>query len=288
MARIGTSLAAPMFAGLVALADQGRGPGNALDSNQTLTALYNLPSSDFHEVTQDNGTTGPGYLPETGLGSPVANLLVQNLSSVAPTITAPAPPTSAKTARSSLPARSQVAVNDPAGSNEELSLFVSQGALKFGSTNGLTFINSTTNNSSSITVTGTAANLDSDLATLTYTPTSGYTGPDTLTLIDTDTSDNLTGTANVRMTVVRLTGMTQSVPDCVGAQLTLLSRNGDLMVHGGGTTANWYLVIPDSHGSTVDGTWAAMPSMTCCATVLRVGRAAQWRCLRGGRRVYAG
>ena len=87
-----------MFAGLVALADQGRGPGNALDSNQTLTALYNLPSTDFNEVTQDNGTTGPSYQPETGLGSPVANLLVQNLSSVSRRLRLQRPPTSAETA----------------------------------------------------------------------------------------------------------------------------------------------------------------------------------------------
>ena len=179
---------------------------------------------------------------------------MQDLATVAPTLRPPRPPTSAKTGRGPY-RRNQVAVNDPAGSNEELSLFVSKGTLKFGSTNGLTFINSTTNNSSSITVTGTAANLDSDLATLTYTPTSGYTGPDTLTLIDTDTSDNLTGTANVRMTVVGWNGMTQTVPDGDGAQLTLLLPNGDLMVHGGNKIANWYLVTPDSHGNYVDGTW---------------------------------
>ncbi len=75
----GTSLATPMFAGLIALADQGRGSGNSLDSNQTLSALYNLSSSDFHEVTQSNGTTTAGYQAETGLGTPVANLLVPAL-----------------------------------------------------------------------------------------------------------------------------------------------------------------------------------------------------------------
>jgi len=45
-------------------------------------ALYNLPASDFHEITSgSNGgeSAGPGYNLVTGLGSPVANQLIPDL-----------------------------------------------------------------------------------------------------------------------------------------------------------------------------------------------------------------
>ena len=87
----GTSLATPCWAGLIAIADQGRVAegGTTLDGpSQTLPALYSLPSSDFHDITigyngyPPNGySAGPGYDLVTGRGTPVANLLVPDLAS---------------------------------------------------------------------------------------------------------------------------------------------------------------------------------------------------------------
>jgi subtilase family serine protease len=85
----GTSIATPCWAGLIAIADQGRvaaglptlnSPG---DPTQALEALYSLPSIDFHQITAGyNGLTpGPGYNEVTGLGSPIANLVVPALVS---------------------------------------------------------------------------------------------------------------------------------------------------------------------------------------------------------------
>ena len=84
----GTSLATPMWAGLIAVADQGRALAgmSSLDGpTQTLPRLYSLPSSDFHDITSGfNGryNAGPGYDEVTGLGTPVANLLVPDLAGV--------------------------------------------------------------------------------------------------------------------------------------------------------------------------------------------------------------
>ena len=81
----GTSAASPIWAGLIAIADQGR----ALDGGtpltgytQTLPALYSLPSADFHDIVYGNNgdPAGPGYDLATGLGTPVANLLVPALA----------------------------------------------------------------------------------------------------------------------------------------------------------------------------------------------------------------
>ena len=80
----GTSLGAPAWAALIATADQLRQSVNEapLNSSQTLQMLYSLPSGAFHDVTTGsnlNYSAGPGYDLVTGLGSPVANLLVPDL-----------------------------------------------------------------------------------------------------------------------------------------------------------------------------------------------------------------
>ena len=82
----GTSAASPIWAGLIAIADQGRvlAGGTPLTGyTQTLPALYSLPPSDFHDIIYGNNgdPAGPGYDLATGLGTPVANLLVPDLAS---------------------------------------------------------------------------------------------------------------------------------------------------------------------------------------------------------------
>jgi hypothetical protein len=82
----GTSAASPIWAGLIAIADQGRvlaGGSPLTGYTQTLPALYSLPSSDYHDIIYGNNgdPAGPGYDLATGLGTPVANLLVPDLAS---------------------------------------------------------------------------------------------------------------------------------------------------------------------------------------------------------------
>ena len=81
----GTSAASPIWAGLIAIADQGRAleGGTPLTGyTQTLPALYSLPAADFHDILSGNNgyAAGPGYDLVTGLGTPVANLLVPALA----------------------------------------------------------------------------------------------------------------------------------------------------------------------------------------------------------------
>ncbi len=82
----GTSLSAPAWAGVVALVNQGRAaagesPLNSSSPTDTQQALYMLPQSDYNVITSgSNGyTAGAGYNLVTGLGTPVANLLVPDL-----------------------------------------------------------------------------------------------------------------------------------------------------------------------------------------------------------------
>ena len=82
----GTSLSAPCWASLIALANQGRAAAgestlNSSSPTDTQQALYMLPQSDYNVIT--NGSNGycaaSGYNLVTGLGTPVANLLVTDL-----------------------------------------------------------------------------------------------------------------------------------------------------------------------------------------------------------------
>jgi hypothetical protein len=76
-----------VWAGLLALADQARAQAGAAPLNsgsptEAQQALYNLPTGDFHDVVSgSNGyAAGAGYDLATGLGTPVANLLVPDLA----------------------------------------------------------------------------------------------------------------------------------------------------------------------------------------------------------------
>ena len=84
----GTSLSAPAWAGLFAIANQGRVAagestlGSSSDPTATDEALYSMPQSDFNTVL--SGTNGgfnasAGYNMVTGLGTPIANLLIPDL-----------------------------------------------------------------------------------------------------------------------------------------------------------------------------------------------------------------
>jgi hypothetical protein len=89
----GTSAGAPQWAALVAIADQGLAQAGKGSLDGAQSRLYQLSSSDFHDVTVgDNGySAGAGYDLATGLGSPLANLVVADL--VSGTVDQPTPVT---------------------------------------------------------------------------------------------------------------------------------------------------------------------------------------------------
>jgi hypothetical protein len=77
----GSSVGSPQWASLIALADQGR--AQPLNSLGTLNALYfRLPSGDLRDIVGGNNgfVAARGYDLVTGLGTPVANLLVPDLT----------------------------------------------------------------------------------------------------------------------------------------------------------------------------------------------------------------
>ena len=87
----GTSAGAPQWSALLAIADQGRALSsqpaiNSASPQQVMTTLYaGMSRTDFHDITTGSSTgspsysAGPGYDYVTGLGTPIANLVVQSL-----------------------------------------------------------------------------------------------------------------------------------------------------------------------------------------------------------------
>ena len=85
----GTSLATPLFAASIAVADQGRvlqGLGTLDGRNNTLPTLYSASAAQFHDITSgsngNNQFAGPGYDLVTGRGSPMLNFIVPDLVGV--------------------------------------------------------------------------------------------------------------------------------------------------------------------------------------------------------------
>jgi hypothetical protein len=100
----GTSLATPLWAGIIAVADQGRvraGLGSLDGPGQTLPKLYALPAGDFHDITTGNNgyAAGPGYDLVTGRGSPLVNRVVNDLVTTTTTLSdlGPNPSTAGQT-----------------------------------------------------------------------------------------------------------------------------------------------------------------------------------------------
>jgi hypothetical protein len=77
----GTSVGAPAWAAIIAIADQGRslaGMGSLDGQTQTLPLLYGLPSGDFHGLTSGNGVSHGAM--KTGLGTPIGPSVVDGLA----------------------------------------------------------------------------------------------------------------------------------------------------------------------------------------------------------------
>jgi subtilase family serine protease len=77
----GTSASAPQWAGLLALADQGRAQLGLGPLANGQAALCSLPASDFHDVTAGNNgfAATTGYDLVTGRGTPNAPLVINDL-----------------------------------------------------------------------------------------------------------------------------------------------------------------------------------------------------------------
>ena len=124
-----------------------------------------------------------------------------------------------------------------AGTNaDSLTLSVSEGTLTLPSTTGLNFT-AGANGSSSVTVSGTVADLDSALDGLVYQPTTLYSGADSLAVSVSDLSDSLSASTSVSITVAALNAPPISAPAIFAPGGGSLSENGSLTFSSGNSNA---------------------------------------------------
>jgi len=91
--------------------------------------------------------------------------------------------------------RIQISDPDAWSSSVQVSLSVTNGVLTLAGTAGLSFTTGDGTNDAALVFTGTIANINAALATLTYTPTANYSGSDTLNIVTNDLGNSGTGGA---------------------------------------------------------------------------------------------
>jgi hypothetical protein len=205
----GTSLATPMWAGLIAIANQGRnlaGQTSLDGATQTLPALYKLPSTDFHDITSgSNGSysAAPGYDLVTGIGTPVANTLVPDLAGLTQPsinniylkqdsdgtqlddwINSATPGSGTPTQKFPLAEITAIQFNGATG-NDTLTLDESAGTIASGTDATITY-NASATGSNAINFVGTSASDGLTLTATGITPSGGFgTTPITLNNVQT-------------------------------------------------------------------------------------------------------
>jgi Bacterial Ig-like domain (group 3)/PKD domain/Beta-propeller repeat len=147
------------------------------------------------------------------------------------------------------------------GTSDSLTLSATHGLLKFGSTTGLKFT-SGSNHSSSMTVNGTLANLNAALQTLKYTPTSGYIGPDSLSLTVSNSINHQSASVSVALTIYG--PPTLSAPATAGVNengaLVFSPANGNpiLLSDAAASATSDTLVLTATHGTLFLGSTAGL------------------------------
>jgi hypothetical protein len=199
----GTSLATPMWAGLLAIANQGRmiaGDGVLTGPTQTLPDLYSLSSADYHDITTGNNgyAATAGYDLATGIGTPIANVLVPALAPVAPVVTTN--PTSVTVTAGQPAIFTTAATGNPAPTVQWM--------VEAAGSSGFTAISGATSNTFSVASTTVAQSGNEYEAVFSNgTGTVATSAPATLTVNPVPVSGSLSGSATTAGASYNLTSL---------------------------------------------------------------------------------
>jgi hypothetical protein len=172
--------------------------------NKALTGLTYTPTTGY----SGSDTLAISLLDTTDGQSATSNVGITISPATAPTITAPSTGSLSENSTLVFSAANSNAISFTDGNagtikTESLTLSVTNGTLKLGSTSGLTFTTGK-NSSASFTVTGTVTNLDNALNGLTYKPNTNYSGSDTLAISVSDPPDGLSASTSVSLSIATL------------------------------------------------------------------------------------
>jgi hypothetical protein len=197
--------------------------GTVSNLNADLSGLTYTPTASYSgSDTLAISVTDPG---DSLSASKNVSLTINALAP--PTVTAPASATLLQNSSlvfSSANGNAITVADSAAGGNSDsLTLSVTHGTLTLSTTSGLTFTTGS-NGTASFTVTGTVASLNAALNGLTYAPTAGYTGSDSLSVSITDPRDNESASKSVALTINAFSPPTISAPGSASVVL-----NGSLV-----------------------------------------------------------
>ncbi|MBX3454403.1 MAG: DUF4347 domain-containing protein, partial [Ferrovibrio sp.] len=170
--------------------------GTKADLNAAINGLAYTPTTSYNGadtltiVFNDQGNTGADPGTSGGASDEERTATVSiNMGPIndQPTITAPGAQTIDEDSTLTFTGGTLITLADidDEGGVLRLVLSVDHGTLSLGSTTGLTFT-AGGNNSGSMTLTGTKADLNAAIAGMVYTPTANYNGSDTLTVVFND------------------------------------------------------------------------------------------------------
>jgi uncharacterized delta-60 repeat protein len=168
--------------------------------------LTYTPNSNFFGTDNFTYTVSSGGVTETG------NVIV-NVTNVndAPTSLAPATVSTAEDTAMSFNGPNILSVNDVDGGNLTVTLTVSQGALTMTTLTGLTFTVGDGTSDTTMTFSGAIPNLNTALASLSFTPTADYNGNDTLAF----TTDDGIAAPVVKSVALTISAVSDIVADSV-------------------------------------------------------------------------
>jgi hypothetical protein len=173
--------------------------GTAASLNAALNGLTYTPTSAYWGLDSLAVTVKD---PGDGLSESLSVALTVNV--LMPTVTAPVTASVAENGSLvfSTANGNPISLADVnAGSGlQQITLTSTEGTIQTGSTTGITFV-SGSNKSSSMTLSGTLTNLNNALKNLTFRPTTGYSGPASISLTYTDVGNGLTSSASIAVSV---------------------------------------------------------------------------------------
>jgi len=237
----GTSAGAPQWAALIAIADQGRALAGLGSLANAQAAIYQLPASDFHDITSgsDGITASLGYDLASGRGTPFADRVIADLVSYG---------TSGGTGTTTLAAPQNVTATALSSTSAQLTWSAVSGASGYrvlqvsGTTK--TVIGTVSATATSATVTGLTAgstnsfqieaynstqSADSAIATVTL-PASSLAAPQNVRISALSatsaqlTWNSVTGTSGYR--VIQVNGTTKTVIGTLGSAATSAKITG--------------------------------------------------------------
>ncbi|MBW4580055.1 MAG: pre-peptidase C-terminal domain-containing protein [Tildeniella nuda ZEHNDER 1965/U140] len=183
---------------LVTLTGQLTAVNNAL-SSLVYKGLLNFNGPDTISVAvTDQGSTGAG-----GAQTDTRTIdLIVNPINDAPTLTVPGAQAVLEDATLSLAGLLDTTDADSGTNPVRVNLTATNGALTLGTTGGLTFVNTTTNGSSTITATGTIDSIRAALATLSYQGNANYFGADAIIInVDDQGAVGASSALNIQRTI---------------------------------------------------------------------------------------